>query len=66
MHKLRNELTQVRATTSTPKFKLTIVKAPASTASPNLADAVVMAKWPLPSAATGLITGFTAPVVIRS
>lgn len=46
--KLEKELTQVTKKQSTGSMKMVINKAPDGTKSPNLADAVMMAYWPLP------------------
>ena len=64
-HKLRDELSQVIATTHSAKMKWTIVKAPANTYSPNLADAFVMAFWPAPLEPDGVVTSFYGPTVIK-
>lgn len=63
-HKLRDELSQVVATTASAKMKWSIVKTPANTYSPNLADAFVMAFWPAPLEEDGVVTSFFAPQLI--
>ena len=47
LRKLQKELSQATATTDNSKMKLQIVKAPEGTKSPNCADAVIMAFFPL-------------------
>jgi len=66
LHKLRDELSQVVATTSTGKMKWTIVKAPTNTVSPNMADSLVMCFWPMPLVMPGEVTSFFAPQIIRA
>lgn len=67
LHKLRDELCQVKATTAkSAKMKLMIVKAVHDRQSPNLADAVVIASWPMPTDPIGSLSTFIAPMVIRA
>lgn len=47
LHKIEKELCQATASRSS-KMKLLVDKSPDGTKSPNLADAIVMAYWPLP------------------
>lgn len=49
LHKLRKELSQATRT-KTGALKMVVNKTPEGTRSPNMADAVVMAFWPLPRA----------------
>jgi len=65
VHKLRDELCQV-VTKLSQLMKINIEKAPVGTQSPNLADSLVMAKWPLPTTMPGLITSFYGPEVVRA
>jgi hypothetical protein len=62
--KIRDELSQA-TTTLTAKMKVNINKAPSGTLSPNLADSLVMAKWPLPNEEPGLIGFFGMPIIVK-
>lgn len=55
---LQKELSQATASRSTGSLKLVVDKNPPGTRSPNLADAVVMAFWPVPRADTYDIGAF--------
>lgn len=48
LHQLKKELAQVTKKQSTGNLKLVVEKTPPGTRSPNLADAVMMAFWPIP------------------
>ncbi len=47
LHQLKKELSQATSSLSPAKLKVVIDKAPEGTRSPNIADAVVMAFWPV-------------------
>jgi len=67
LHKLRDELCQVQATTAkSAKMKLMIVKAEHDRQSPNLAEAVVIASWPVPTNMMASNSTFVAPMIIRA
>lgn len=55
LRQLQKELGQATASRSTGALKLVVDKSPPGTRSPNLADAVVMAYYPIQPAATGWI-----------
>jgi len=65
LHRLRDELIQVTATQATQKLKMAIEKAPDGAPSPNLADALIMALFPMPRVVTGSTSAFVAPRIIR-
>lgn len=65
LHKLRDELVQVTASAATAKLKMGIDKQPEGAPSPNLADALVMAMFPMPSTAPGSVSMFGAPILVR-
>jgi hypothetical protein len=64
LHKIKDELSQVVSTLTT-KMKVNINKAPTGTQSPNLADSLVMAQWPVPNTEPGLFGYFGAPIVVK-
>lgn len=47
LRKIQKELSQATASKTTASLKLVVDKAPEGTRSPNLADAIVMAYWPI-------------------
>jgi hypothetical protein len=47
LHQVTKELSQATSSLSPGKMKLQVNKAPEGTRSPNLADAIVMAYWPV-------------------
>jgi hypothetical protein len=47
LQQLKKELSQATMSRSTSTYKIMVDKSPAGTKSPNLADSVVMAFWPI-------------------
>lgn len=66
LHKLRDELSQVTASAATAKMKMAIDKQPEGAPSPNLADAFVMALFPMPTTPVGLASAFASPIIVRA
>lgn len=63
LQKLKKELTQP-VWTQSGRLRMMVDKTPEGTLSPNLADAVMMAYWPIPSDRGLLATSFAMPMAI--
>jgi len=63
LHKVIKELCQATASTGS-RLKLVVDKSPDGTRSPNLADAIVMAYWPMPRASDFVMVGMGPKVFV--